>query len=76
MGGNPFIKLLNGSIGNPPDRTGKCSYVEQYEAGISFLWVADMDFRSPPSVLEEARKASEHGNFGYGRPPRQLIEES
>jgi len=34
------------------------------------LWVADMDFRSPPAVIEALRKVAEFGFFGYsGTPP-------
>lgn len=29
------------------------------------MWVADMDFASPPPVLEALRKRVEHGIFGY-----------
>ncbi|MCD7845650.1 MAG: pyridoxal phosphate-dependent aminotransferase [Oscillospiraceae bacterium] len=29
------------------------------------LWVADMDFQAPDSVLDALRKAVEHGVFGY-----------
>lgn len=29
------------------------------------LWVADMDFRTPPAVTEALIKAAEHGIFGY-----------
>lgn len=29
------------------------------------LWVADMDFRSPPPVIEALMKAVDHGIFGY-----------
>jgi len=29
------------------------------------LWVADMDFRTPPEVTEALVKASQHGIFGY-----------
>ena len=38
------------------------------------LWVADMDFRSPPAVIEALEKRVEHGIFGYGVPPRELDE--
>ena len=31
------------------------------------LWVADMDFRSPDSVVEALKKAVDHGIFGYSR---------
>ncbi|MDR2612094.1 MAG: pyridoxal phosphate-dependent aminotransferase [Deltaproteobacteria bacterium] len=29
------------------------------------LWVADMDFRTPPEVVGALRRAAEHGIFGY-----------
>lgn len=32
------------------------------------LWVADMDFRSPPAITEALRKRAEHGVFGYTMP--------
>lgn len=30
------------------------------------MWVADMDFRSPPAVIEALHERIEHGVFGYG----------
>jgi cystathionine beta-lyase len=38
------------------------------------LWVADMDFRSPPPVIEALHKRIEHGVFGYSGPPAELLE--
>ena len=38
------------------------------------LWVADMDFLSPPAVIEALHKRIEHGVFGYTLPPQELIE--
>ena len=42
------------------------------QAGVKFpskdmipLWVADMDFRVAPAILEAVRKCAEHGIFGY-----------
>lgn len=32
------------------------------------LWVADMDFLSPPAITEALRKRTEHGVFGYTTP--------
>ena len=29
------------------------------------MWVADMDFQSPPAVREAVRQCCEHGVFGY-----------
>ena len=34
-------------------------------SGILPLWVADMDFRSPPTVLAALRERVDHGIFGY-----------
>jgi cysteine-S-conjugate beta-lyase len=36
------------------------------------MWVADMDFRSPPAVLDALHERVEHGVFGYASPDPQL----
>ena len=36
------------------------------------LWVADMDFRSPPAILEALHERVNHGVFGYTAPPERL----
>lgn len=38
------------------------------------LWVADMDFRSPPTVIQALRRRVEHGIFGYTHAPDALVE--
>jgi cysteine-S-conjugate beta-lyase len=38
------------------------------------LWVADMDFKSPPAVLKALHERVAHGVFGYAVTPRALIE--
>ncbi len=38
------------------------------------LWVADMDFASPPAVLQALHRRVDHGVFGYTDPPRELID--
>jgi cystathionine beta-lyase len=38
------------------------------------LWVADMDFRSPPAVLAALRARVEHGYFGYLTEAPELRE--
>lgn len=38
------------------------------------LWVADMDFPSPPPVVEALRQRVEHGIFGYTLAPASLVE--
>jgi cystathionine beta-lyase len=42
--------------------------------GLLPLWVADMDFRSPPCVLSALRDAAEHGVFGYSMPKDDWFE--
>ena len=36
------------------------------------LWVADMDFKSPPAVIQALTRRVEHGIFGYGAAPKTL----
>ncbi len=38
------------------------------------LWVADMDFRSPPAVIEALHERVGHGIFGYTNAPKELVE--
>ena len=38
------------------------------------MWVADMDFTSPPEIIEAMHRRIEHGVFGYAAPPETLIE--
>ncbi len=38
------------------------------------MWVADMDFRAPPPVLEALHRRVEHGVFGYTNPPAELTD--
>lgn len=38
------------------------------------LWVADMDFRTCPAIIEALRKRVEHGIFGYTRVPQEYYE--
>lgn len=38
------------------------------------MWVADMDFRTAPAVVEALRKRVEHGIFGYTKVPAAYYE--
>ncbi len=53
-----------------PARLGTDSQKWQKYAGrdILPLWVADMDFKSPPAVIEALHRRVDHGIFGYARP--------
>lgn len=56
------------------DRRGTASEKwDKYEGrDIIPLWVADMDFRSPPPVIEALHERVSHGVFGYTAPPSGL----
>jgi len=58
----------------PVDRLGTHSLRWEKYAGrdVIPLWVADMDFRSPPAVIAALRRRVEHGVFGYTLPPPEL----
>jgi cystathionine beta-lyase len=60
----------------PVERRGTDSEKWQRYAGrdVLPLWVADMDFVSPPAVLAALRERVEHGVFGYGHPVPALTE--
>lgn len=39
------------------------------DAGVLPLWVADMDFRAAPAIVEALHRRVEEGVFGYALPP-------
>lgn len=39
------------------------------EDGVLPMWVADMDFRTAPAVVDALRRRAEHGIFGYTKVP-------
>lgn len=43
-----------------------------YEEDVLPLWVADMDFASPPEVIEALERRVKHGVFGYGMGSTRL----
>lgn len=56
------------------DRAGTASYKwDKYrDRDVVPLWVADMDFASPPPVIEALRERAAHGVFGYTHAPDEL----
>jgi cystathionine beta-lyase len=61
---------------NPPGRLGTDSQKWQKYEGRDILpmWVADMDFKSPPALLEALHRRVDHGIFGYARPAKSTIQ--
>jgi cystathionine beta-lyase len=59
----------------PVDRTGTASFKwDKYPDGVLPLWVADMDFVSPPAVVTALRERAAHGVFGYALVPDALVD--
>ena len=58
----------------PVNRRGTHSLRWEKYAGrdVIPLWVADMDFRSPPAVIDALRRRAEHGIYGYTLAPPEL----
>ena len=56
------------------DRGGTTAVKWDKYAGrdINPMWVADMDFRSAPAIIEALKRRAEHGVFGYTDPPQEL----
>lgn len=49
-----------------PDRRGTGSYKwDTYADGVIPMWVADMDFRTAPAIIDALRRRVDHGVFGY-----------
>ncbi|WP_245391729.1 MalY/PatB family protein [Salinicola aestuarinus] len=47
---------------------------QQYAADVLPLWVADMDFVSPPPIIDVLARRVDHGVFGYGDVAASLRE--
>lgn len=59
----------------PLERRGTGSYKwDPAPEGVIPLWVADMDFRTAPSVIEALHARVEHGVFGYERVPAEWYD--
>ncbi|XQU09035.1 PatB family C-S lyase [Halomonas sp. LY9] len=46
----------------------------RYAADVLPLWVADMDFHSPPAVIDALQRRVAHGVYGYGEVPASLTD--
>jgi cystathionine beta-lyase len=42
--------------------------------GVLPMWVADMDFRVAPEIIEAIKSKADHGVFGYALAPDSLVE--
>lgn len=60
----------------PVDRhaTGSYKWDSSSDREVIPLWVADMDFRTAPAIIEALRKRVDHGVFGYVKVPDEYYE--
>lgn len=58
-----------------PDRrgTGSLKWEKYADRDILPMWVADMDFLSPPCVRDALARRVAHGVFGYTAPTREVV---
>ncbi len=56
------------------DRRGTGSLKWHYSDDTIPLWVADMDFRAAPPVLDSVQRVVDHGILGYTKPTVALYE--
>lgn len=59
---------------SPPLRRGTGSLKWDRRPDLQPFWVADLDFESPPEVIEALQKRVAHGVFGYALPHPGLVE--
>ena len=52
--------------------TGSMKWEKYKDQDIIPLWVADMDFRSPPAVIRAIEQRTAYGVFGYPMTPEKL----
>lgn len=59
----------------PVDRRGSASYKwDSMPEGVLPMWVADMDFKTAPCIIEALRRRVDHGVFGYTRVPDEYYD--
>lgn len=65
---SPFDQIINRR------GTSSIKWDRYADRNVLPMWVADMDFQSPPSVRAALRDRIDHGVFGYTSAPDSLVE--
>ena len=56
-------------------RRGTLSYKwDSAPEGVLPMWVADMDFKTAPAIIDALRRRVDNGIFGYTRVPDEYYE--
>ena len=58
----------------PRRRTNSYKWDTPEEENVLPMWVADMDFRTAPAIIETLRRRVEHGIFGYTKVPQNYYD--
>ena len=58
----------------PRRGSNSCKWDSAADAEVLPMWVADMDFRVAPAIIEALHKRVEHGIFGYTHVPDSYYE--
>ena len=54
--------------------TGALKWTRYAGRDVLPFWVADMDFRSPPAVIEALAARADHGAYGYTEAPQRTVD--
>ena len=75
-GSLPFLSRMTFDFDTPVPRAGTDSQKWQKYAGRDVLpmWVADMDFKSPPAITAAIQARVAQGIFGYARPVKSTTD--
>jgi cystathionine beta-lyase len=65
---------MTGNFDNPIERKGTGCIKYDRRPDLDPFWVADMDFASPPVILEALHRRVDHGVFGYAQAHDGLNE--
>ena len=55
--------------------TGSLKWNKYRDQDIVPLWVADMDFKSAPEIIDALKQRADHGVFGYTKPTDEVVTE-
>ncbi len=54
--------------------SGSCKWDVPEDDGVLPMWIADMDFRAAPCIINALKKRVEHGVFGYEKVPQTYYD--
>lgn len=67
--------MIKYDFDNVPDRRGSgCYKWDEAAQGVLPLWVADMDFKAAPFILDAVQRRLDHGVFGYTKVTEDYYE--